>query len=466
MSSAIATANLRLPSVQRKVGTDSLVLTGVFGLLFLGPLAFGAVEAWAVFVLEASTALLFSLWAWRQAGADEWNIRDNPLFRPMLLFGTVVLVQLVLGWTAYRHDTFSQALLYVAYGLLAFLVVQCLRRSSQAKALAVAISTYGVAVAGFALLQGLSPNGKLYWIRTPRFGGSIYGPYVNHNHYAGLMEMLIPVPLVFCLSRYARGRIRMLVAGGAALMVGTIFISGSRGGMVAVVVELIVLGVVLVRMEHGAKAATAIGIFGAMVLGILVWIGGGALGKRLLTIGPETKHELSGGLRWTVNKDGIRMFARKPILGWGLGTFPTAYPRFRTFYTNFFVNEAHDDYLQLLVETGVVGFALMLWFLVRLYRNAAKKLSDWPNDINGAVALACLLGCTGILVHSFVDFNLQIPANAAWFYVLCVIAASPYPLETRQRVRRPRSSRLRPPEFEEIEPEKLEPEGQGSTPSA
>jgi hypothetical protein len=79
-------------------------------------------------------------------------------------------------------------LLYVAYGLLAFLVVQCLRRSSQAKALAVAISTYGVAVAGFALLQGLSPNGKLYWIRTPRFGGSIYGPYVNHNHYAGLMK--------------------------------------------------------------------------------------------------------------------------------------------------------------------------------------------------------------------------------------------------------------------------------------
>jgi hypothetical protein len=60
--------------------------------------------------------------------------------------------------------------------------------------------------------------------------------------------MLIPVPLVFCLSRYARGRIRMLVAGGAALMVGTIFISGSRGGMVAVVVELIVLGVVVVRM--------------------------------------------------------------------------------------------------------------------------------------------------------------------------------------------------------------------------
>lgn len=55
-----------------------------------------------------------------------------------------------------------------------------------------------------------------------------------------------------------------------------------------------------------------------------------------------------------------------------------------------------------------------------MYRNAWKKLRDWPHEITGAVARACMLGCTGILVHSFVDFNLQIPANAAWFYVLCV----------------------------------------------
>jgi hypothetical protein len=69
-------------------------------------------------------------------------------------------------------------------------------------------------------------------------------------------------------------------------------------------------------------------------------------------------------------------------------------------------------------------------------------------------------------VHSFVDFNLQIPANAAWFHVLCVIAAPPYPLDMRQRVRRPRSSRLRDPEVEEREPEKPEVERPGSAPSA
>jgi hypothetical protein len=81
----------------------------------------------------------------------------------------------------------------------------------------------------------------------------------------------------------------------------------------------------------------------------------------------------------------------------------------------------------------------VLWFLVLLYRHAFQKLPGWPDNMNGAVALAAMLGCTGIVVHSFVDFNLQVPANAAWFYVLATLAASSYPLESRQRIRRVRS---------------------------
>jgi putative inorganic carbon (hco3(-)) transporter len=121
----------------------------------------------------------------------------------------------------------------------------------------------------------------------------------------------------------------------------------------------------------------------------------------------------------------LRMFLKRPVLGWGLGTFPIVYPQFRTFYTNFFVNEAHNDYLQLLVETGLVGFATMLCFIVIVYKHALGKISHWTSDVSGASALACLLGLSGILVHSAVDFNLQIPANAALFYVMCALAASP-----------------------------------------
>jgi len=118
------------------------------------------------------------------------------------------------------------------------------------------------------------------------------------------------------------------------------------------------------------------------------------------------------------------MFAHRPVLGWGLGAFPTVYPSYRTFYTNYFINEAHNDYAQLLVETGLLGFALMLWFLVRLYGCTRVSSRRWEFKWDGALSLAALLGCTGILFHSFVDFNLQIPANAAFFYVLAALAAS------------------------------------------
>ena len=76
------------------------------------------------------------------------------------------------------------------------------------------------------------------------------------------------------------------------------------------------------------------------------------------------------------------------------------------------------------METGLVGFGLMLWFLVRLYRHGLPTSRRWEFQWDGAVSLASLLGCTGILLHSIVDFNLQIPANAAMFYALCGLAAS------------------------------------------
>jgi O-antigen ligase len=124
------------------------------------------------------------------------------------------------------------------------------------------------------------------------------------------------------------------------------------------------------------------------------------------------------------------MFTHRPVLGWGLGTFPTVYPSYRTFYTNLFINEAHNDYAQLLVETGLLGFGLMLWFLICVYRRAMPTSRRWEFKWDGALSLAALLGCTGILFHSFVDFNLQIPANAAFFYLLCALAASKLPSQS------------------------------------
>ena len=402
---------------------DPVIFYGAFGLLLFGPLAFGAVEPWSIFVLEAGAAILLVLWAIRQVASGELSATGNPLFAPLLAFAFCIVLQLASGRTAYRYETFSAGLLYCAYGILCFLVIQVLRRTSQVRTLAVMFSVYGCLLAVFALLQGLSSTTKLYWLRTPSMGGWIYGPYVNHNHYAGLMEMLVPVPLVFSLTRGAHGPRKIMAGIAAALMASTIFLSGSRGGMFAFLVQVGVLAGLVVWRQKNRKVTLALAIFLMVGVGLVLALGGSDLAERLATIHAETKTELSGGTRLDIDRDALKMFVHRPVLGWGLGVFPNVYPQFRSFHTNFFINEAHNDYLQLLVEVGGLGFAIMLWFLATLYRNATRKLKSWTEDTNGAVALAAMLGVTGILVHSLVDFNLQVPANAALFYVLCVVAA-------------------------------------------
>lgn len=411
---------------------DSVVLYGTFSVLLLGPLAFGAVEPWAIFGIEVSAVGLFVLWAVPQIVASRIAVRWNVLFAPMLGFGVVLSAQVVFRTSAYRYATSSGAMLYVAYGLLLFLATQCVRRSSQVKTLAWIFTGYGSALAIFAIIQGIAGNGKIYWLRLPRAGGWIYGPYVSHNHYAGLMEMLFPIALVIALHEQMRPDLRWIPAFAAVLMASTIFLSGSRGGMIAFVIQTAALGIAVnVRKNRGAALMT--GAIIVIVSALTLWVGGEGLISRIVSIHSEAKSELDTGLRLKIDRDGLRMFSHRPVLGWGLGTFPVVYPQFRSIYTNKFVNHAHDDYLQLLVETGAAGFLMMMWFVVRLYRQGVCKVSNWQHDLNGALALAALIGCTGILAHSFIDSNLQIPANAALFYTIAALAVAETKLGSHRR---------------------------------
>jgi O-antigen ligase len=410
----------------------------VAGLLMFGPLAFGAVEPWAIFVLQISCLVLFSIWFVRQARSGALNISANPVFPPMCAFGALTIIQWRVS-SAYRHATYSELLLYACYGLGCFLISQSLRRSTQVRRIATALVVFGSVVAMFAVLQSLSGGGKLYWIRTPRFGGWTYGPYVNHNHYAGLMEMLAPIPLVYAFSRFARGKKRWLAAGAASFMGASIFLSGSRGGMAAFAVQTAIFFWLLFRERTRNGVALLSAAFLLVALASIAFIGGSEVSDRLASISPIRHGDLSTQLRMKIDADAFHMFAGRPLLGWGLGTFPAVYPQFRSFYTDAFVNAAHNDYLQLLTEMGAFGFAIAIWFLVAAIRPAIRKIKNWPSDINGAVAFASLLGICGILVHSLVDFNLQIPANAMLFYVLCTVAAMEPRFRNHRRERHKRT---------------------------
>src|SRR5215475_9725928 len=426
-------ADSLFPREQSLEKADLLQWILVFGLcavLMFAVLAFGAVYEWSIFTLEAASLMLFLVWAARQLSLNEIRISRNPLYPPALLFAGVILAQVVLHRTAYWYITKYEAGQYVAYGIAFFVAAECVRSEQTRERFAQIMIAFGVFYAFFAIAQELTSNGKIFWFHSPRsHSSSIYGSYVNRDHYAGLMEMLVPIPLVLSFGRVFKGGQRALVVFCTVLMASTLFLSGSRAGMIAFVVEVVAFAILTFRTRRKPRALLGITAICAGVLAFLVFVGKGQVLFRL--------GDLQPGNRLQMTKDSMRMFLERPVFGWGLGTFPTVYPAHRSFYTNLFVNEAHNDYAQLLVETGLVGFGPMLWFLFRLYQRGSPTSRRWEFKWDGALSLAALIGCTGILFHSLVDFNLQIPANATVFYVLCGLAASELPASTsRSRARR------------------------------
>ncbi len=414
---------------------------GLCSLLLFGPLAFGGDAPWAVFVLEMGSASLLILWLFPQIVRQEIVVLGNPVFIPMIAFCGLALLQTVTGRSAYTQQSISSILHYGAYGLICFLAVQLIRRTRQIKRLAVLLTVYGFSLALFAIVQSMTANGKIYWIKPLSHGGWIYGTYANHNLYAGLMEMLTPIAVSVALSHYLHGLQRFLAILAAALMAATIFLSGSRGGMVALSVQIAALVVILLIRKREQQhlptlipAATFILLFAIL----LTYLGGSALLNRIATLPGSNLRDVSTDVRLNIARDSLHMFAQRPLSGWGLGSFAVVYPQFRTFFTNFEVNHAHNDYVQLLVEMGLPGFVTMLWLIFVTVRSGLNKLRNWPADINGAVALASLLGIVGILVHSFFDFNLQTRSNALFFYFLCTFAAMEPRFGSAHRRHRPR----------------------------
>jgi O-antigen ligase len=284
------------------------------------------------------------------------------------------------------------------------------------RVIGLAVTVYISAVGLFAIVQFFSSPGLIYWTVKPRWGGWVFGPYVNHNHYAGLMEMLIPLAAVYVLSRPRRHPARLLLGFAVCMAVASVLLSGSRGGLFALGAEVLILTVILLRRAPGRRWAAA-GTLGIVVAAALfLWMDRGDILKRFSTVASLTSApEATFGERRLVALDALRMFRHHPLIGTGLGSFETAYPPYRSFPSDFDWDHAHNDYAEALAETGLAGLAMILaglvLFLSLAFRNLGERLGHEP----GWMQLGAALGCCGLLVHSLVDFNLHIPANAAWF---------------------------------------------------
>jgi O-antigen ligase len=412
---------------------------GICFLLVFGVAAHGGVEEWARTMLESGAALLLVAWAVRVYVYGEEQVALSPLLLPLGALALVVMTQWVFHRTASAYHTRSELQLLLTDIILLFLTAQAFRTLDEWKKFVWFAMFFGFVVCTFGILQHLTFNGKIYWFREMRFGGIPFGPYVNRNHFAAFAELFIPIPLVLLLIGKVR-RERLFVVGlFAVLQIGALLFAASRGGIASFGVELVVLAGWLAMRRPGGKQLLAGGAVLLVVVLLISWLGVRQIVQRF-SVMPSL--EITTGKRASMRSDTWRIFLDHPILGTGLGTIQVVFPPYETLYDGKIVNHSHNDYLEALAETGILGGLCCAWFLAALFVHALPRVAPANRTFAAALQFSALLGCLGFLVHSLWDFNLHIPINASLFFVWSYLATAKIdagaavPVEGRHRTHR------------------------------
>jgi len=394
---------------------------GICVLVAFSVLAHGAVEPWSEAVLEIGAAVLFVWWGLLFAVGEVPVLRWNWLLGPIAGLWAFAVAQYFLRLSAVPFLTEIEILKFAALGILLFLAVQAYETPEHWQGFVWFTLVFGFAVSVFGILQYFTFNGKLYWLRELRNGGIPFGPYVNRDHFSGLIELIVPTGLSVILLR-AEERDRMpLLAILTLFPIGALFLAASRGGIVGFFLELGLVVVLVFSRRRGRNQLVA----GAVVLmlagALVVWLG---VGRALDRFASYRQLEVTESRRIEMTKDTLRIFFDHPVAGTGLGTLVKVFPRYETLYDGKIVDHSHDDYVEALAEMGLIGGALWAAFLILLFCEAWARLAKAKNTLDLAFHIGALAACCGLLIHSLVDFNLHIPSNALLFLLEAGLATS------------------------------------------
>ena len=458
----------RVPAVPDRSGDVLRVL--VLVLLAWAPIPFGSVSDPFAFPLLAVCAAL-GVWSWarghvrRTLGDDVPPVRGARLilaFIGLVLFQLVPLPPPLLRLISPASFSFvaDSALMPVTRWLpvsvspadtlrgLAFLVAAALlygsvcrefRETRWRRRLALTVTATAVFVTAVALTQAGAGTKALFGLFQPTHPWALFGPYVNQNHFAGYVVMAIPLAFAFAIeSLHTLGRAwtarprGWLALGGpegtalvqrlaaAFFLVAGLLASRSRGGFVAFAVSAVLLPLAFRRR------LIAFGVVLGIALLTTGWVGADAIVDGFLRRGFQ-------GSRLDLWKDMAPLIPRFPVFGVGLNAFAVAYAPIQRLWRDVWVGQAHSDYLQVLIETGVLGALVASAFLATLLGSAVRAARRTPLDA-GLLAALVSLAC-----HALVDFNWQIPANALTYIALAgLVAGRVTPLTRDARLTPPR----------------------------
>jgi O-antigen ligase len=418
----------------------------IFGVA-LAVLAFGGTEpvsfALVQIILLATAALLVAKMPQSLVGSlSAWG------FVVPAVLAAVVLTQLIplpahLPLSMEPYATRTHFLILLTCFIVFYLAQIVSENRKRKERLIVSLLALGTVEAFYGLVQYLSGWQHIFFFVKKYDLEEATGTYINRNHFAGMLEMILPFSVALLFYEYEKFRGRgssapaniknvltrqslqrlLLCLFVAVVLFAALFFSRSRMGIAAACASLILIfGLAGISRFHGKMGLALSAAFVALSIGLAFWIGPGPIVERFADVGQElTAHDQS---RLAIWRDALPLVRQNAVLGTGLGTFPIAYTAVQTTFLSQFVNHAHNDYLELASDLGLpaalVLFGGIFWILARAVRTFLRARGSFERS----VALGCAGSIAAILLHSMADFNLYIPANALLFALVLGIAAS------------------------------------------
>lgn len=359
------------------------LLVAFYGRLWITPTLFQS----GLFLLGAMWTIAFVI--------RPFELRFSQVLIPLAATVGWGLLQLAAGYSSSRSDT-RVALLVWAGNLLAFFLAMQVCASSRIRRRFLDTLVYFAFVLSVvSVVQYFSSDGKIFWF-YPSYEPAVLGPFLNRDHYAAFIEMVLPMALVPALLGDSRS-LRFAVMSAA--MYASVIAGASRAGALLATAEIVIVPVALWargRIQRGRMGFAAVNIW-LLALAFVGVVGWAVLWSRFQDPDP-----MKG--RREMLADTISMVRAKPYTGFGLGTFPTAYPAYGSVDFGTVVNHAHNDWAEWAADGGIPFSLLILWIAAWSLPKAFKSV--WG------------VGLLAVFVHCAVDFPLQGRAMQFWIFVL------------------------------------------------
>ncbi|MFA7256167.1 MAG: O-antigen ligase family protein [Kiritimatiellales bacterium] len=389
---------------------------------------------------------------WRQSGREE-NAERKPFSSFIFHLSSFQTppggVCLLLFWlysaamipfSVLPYEAKISTLRFGCYLLTYWVSANILSRFSYRKAVWTTLFVALVLVALYSLVQHKVAPQCLLWTERYTDGwekGRLGGTYICPNHIAHLFQMWIPLCLVFLFLPQFGWFWRICFAYALPLFILLIYKTQSRAGLLGAVAAVGVTSLFLVLRKSRRAFMIALLVVPLLCVGVVgsLWVGSAVFRDRMepavkvvsLCLAGDLEAAASIDFRPMTWLDTLTMIKARPVFGFGPGNYSLTYEDYRTRFTGLRIGtvHAHNEYLELIAEYGLMGAVLVLWALISISVQMIRFIRTSPRPYHALPAAALLGALAGTAVHGFFDFELRIFPNAMMLALLAGCAVAP-----------------------------------------